>query len=195
MFYSFARLLCRIFLLTVRRWKVYGLDNLPAAGGIVVAANHTSYLDPIAVGCAMRRRVSFMGKAELFRIPVLKSIVVGLGTFPVRRGGVDREAIRTALRYLAEGKAIGIFPEGTRSKDGKIHKPQQGAALLALKADVPIVPVALKGTCGAFRKVKVAFGEPLSFPEYRGVRPSREVLEAISDRIMVEIDSMMQRMR
>jgi len=194
MFYSSIRGLCRTFLL-VRRWKVYGLDNLPAQGGVIVAANHTSYLDPIAVGCAMRRRISYMGKAELFRIPVLKNIVVGLGTFPVKRGGVDREVIRTALRYLSEGKALGMFPEGSRSRDGQLHKLQLGAALLALKADVPIVPVALQGTGGVFRKVVVRFGEPLYFPQYKGVKPSREVLEAISDRIMAEIESLMKQMR
>lgn len=195
MFYRFAWILCRIYLKVFRRWKVYGLENIPEDGGILVAANHTSYLDPVAVGCALHRKVSYMGKVELFRIPVLKQIITALGTFPVNREGVDREAIRTALSYLKRGKAVGIFPEGTRSRDGGMLKPQLGTAMLALKADVPIIPVAITGTRGFIGQVRISFGRPLVFPEHRGTKPSRAVLEEISDLIMTRIEEMSKTMR
>lgn len=195
MFYRLAWTLCRGYLRVVRRWKVHGLENVPEKGGVLIAANHTSYLDPVAVGCALHRRISYMGKAELFRIPVLKQIIVALGTFPVRREGVDRAAIRTALALLRRGKAVGIFPEGARSKDGRVAAPQLGTAMLALKADVPIVPVAVTGTPGFTDQVQLSFGAPLVFPEYRGKKPSRAALESISGLVMARIEEMSQRMR
>lgn len=195
MFYRFARTLCRAYLKIFRRWRVYGLENVPREGGVLVAANHTSYLDPVVVGCALHRRVSYMGKTELFQIPVLRQIIVALGTFPVRREGVDREAIRTALAYLKRGKAVGIFPEGARSKNGRLTKPQLGTAMLALKADVPIIPVAIVGSPGFRDRVGISFGRPLVFPEYRGKRPPRAALEQISDLVMARIEEMSRRMR
>ncbi|MBE0467663.1 MAG: 1-acyl-sn-glycerol-3-phosphate acyltransferase [Candidatus Desulforudis sp.] len=190
MFYQFAWYLCRAVLRYVRRWEVDGAANLPAAGGIVVTANHTSYWDPVVIGCAIYRRVYFMAKAELFRYPVLKQIIIALGTFPVRRDTVDREAIRAALDHLSSGRVLGIFPEGTRSKGGEFLKPQYGAALLALKGGVPILPVALSGTKGVFGKVRVRIGTPMQFPDYAGVRPTKEVLEEVSNLIMKEISTL-----
>ncbi len=195
MFYRFAWIICRIYLRVFRRWRVCGTENIPDEGGVLFAANHTSYLDPVAVGCALHRRIYYMGKAELFRIPVLKQIITILGAFPVNRQGVDREAIRTALTYLRQGKAVGIFPEGTRSKDGALLKPQLGTAMLALKADVPIVPVAIVGSKGFFDQVRISFGRPLVFPEYRGTKPSRAALGEISDTVMARIEEMSKTMR
>lgn len=192
MFYRLAWYLCRAVLRVLRRWEVEGADHLPPTGGIVVTANHVSYWDPLVIGCAIHRKIHFMAKAELFRIPVLKTVVVALGAFPVRREGADREAIRRALDCLAEGRVLGIFPEGTRSKSGELLKPHYGAALVALKGGVPIMPVALSGTRGVFGKVRVRIGRPVSFSEYVGKKPSKEVLEQVSNRIMGEIAALLR---
>jgi 1-acyl-sn-glycerol-3-phosphate acyltransferase len=136
-----------------------------------------------------------MAKAELFRIPVLRKIIVALGAFPVRRETLDREAIRLALEHLSGGRVVGIFPEGTRSKSGELLKPQYGAALMALKGGVPILPVALVGTRGVWGKVRVRIGKPLYFPEYAGKRPTKEALEDISNRVMGEIGALLRNER
>jgi 1-acyl-sn-glycerol-3-phosphate acyltransferase len=192
MFYWFVWRLCRVVLCTLRRWEVEGAGNLPASGGLVLAANHVSYWDPVVAHCAVHREVHFMAKSGLFRIPVLKTLLVALGSFPVRQGVIDREAIRTALNHLSRGRVVGIFPEGTRSKSGKLLKPQYGAALITLKGGVPVLPVALIGTKGVFGKIRVRIGKPMYFSEYAGVRPTRDVLEEVSNRIMREISILLR---
>jgi len=150
MFYKFARLLCRIILVLLRRWEVKGAENLPSGGGAVLVANHVSYWDPVVVGCAFNRRVYFMAKSELFEIPLLGPLISVLGAFPVRRDKSDRNAIRIAVKLLEEGNVVGIFPEGGRSRTGELMKPQPGAAMLAFKAGVPVLPVALILSAGRF---------------------------------------------
>ncbi len=192
MFYTFMWHLCRAVLKVLRRWKVEGHHNIPEQGGVVVAANHRSYWDPVVVGCAMTRKVRFIAKADLFRIPVFRNIIRGMGSFPVKREGVDREGIRTALHFLQDGKAVGIFPEGTRSKTEELLEPQMGAALIALKADVPIVPTALINTPGILRPIKVVFGKPMYFSELRDKKLTSAVLKEVSARLMAEIGSLLR---
>jgi 1-acyl-sn-glycerol-3-phosphate acyltransferase len=185
MFYKFARLLCRIILVLLRRWEVKGAENLPSGGGAVLVANHVSYWDPVVVGCAFNRKVYFMAKSELFEIPLLGPLIRALGAFPVRRDKSDRNAIRIAVKLLAEGKVIGIFPEGGRSHTGELMKLQPGAAMLAFKAGVPILPVALKGTRGVLSKVTVMVGKPVSNQQVK--RAKKTVLEAASQQVMVQL--------
>ncbi len=165
MFYRFAWTLCRAVLITIRRMEVRGLENVPGQGGLVLVSNHKSYWDPVIVGCALpkSRQVFFMAKADLFKIPLLGTIIDKLGAFPVKRGGADRSAIRTALNYLAGGEIVGIFPEGTRHKAEGMLEPHLGAAMLATRAGVPVLPVALIGSRGLFGKVKVIIGPPVVF--------------------------------
>lgn len=188
MFYQITWLLCRGVLRVLRRWEVHGAENLPLTGGIVIISNHVSYWDPVVIGCAIRRRIFFMAKAQLFRIPVFSTIITALGAFPVRREGADREAIRTALEHLARERVVGIFPEGTRSKTDTLLKANNGAALVALKGQVPILPVAVIGTRGVFGKVRVRFGQPLYFPEFAGTKPRKETLDQVSSRVMNELN-------
>lgn len=125
------------------RGRTGGGANVPMEGALVVVANHGSYLDPPLVGHALGRPVAFMAKAELFRVPLLGPLIRACGAYPVSRGAGDRAAIRTAGERLAQGWAIGVFLDGTRQVDGQVHAPQLGAALLAARAGVPLLPVAI----------------------------------------------------
>ncbi len=191
MFYIVARIICRIFLTLVGRWKIEGKENMPPGGGVIVASNHVSYLDPVVVGCTFDRRVSYLAKEELFKTPVLGWIVRQLGAFPVKRGSGDRGAIRESLKLLTEGHAFGIFPEGTRSKTGLLQDGKPGAAMLAVKAKVPILPIGLKGTKKC-RKIRVKVGKPMYFPELWEEKVSKETLDEITGKIMAEIARLME---
>ncbi|QGP93709.1 Bifunctional protein Aas [Neomoorella glycerini] len=164
-FYQFAKFVCYLFLRFFCRWEVQGRENFPLEGPVIVIANHISYLDPVAVGVAAPRTVRFMAKEELFHIPVVNWIIKGLHAFPVRRGRSDRAALKAALEVLQDGQVLGMFPEGTRSKDGRLLPFQHGAALLALKTGAPLLPVAVKNTNRVFRggRIKVIIGRPLKF--------------------------------
>lgn len=190
MFYKFARLLCRIVLVLLRRWEVKGAENLPASGGVVLAANHASYWDPVVVGCAFNRQVYFMAKSELFKIPLLGPVIRSLGAFPVRRDKSDRNAIRTAIKLLEKGNVVGVFPEGGRSHTGELMKPHLGAAMLAFKAGVPILPVALSGTKGVLGKVTVLVGRPVLIRQ--GAKAKKVELENTSDYVMTQIASLLR---
>lgn len=190
MFYTFARFVCRVVLVCLRRWEVRGLANLPAQGGMVLVANHTSYWDPVVIGCAINRRINFMAKAELFAIPLLGQAIRAVGTFPVKRNHSDRTAIRTALKLLKEGHIVGVFPEGTRSSSGELLPPHQGASMLALRAGVPLLPVALHGTKGVFGKITVNIGAPFLYPA--GDKVTRADLENASNQIMARIAALLE---
>ena len=130
------------------RGRVYGAENVPKRGALVVVSNHASYFDPPLLSCAVGRPVAYMAKEELFSIPVLGKAIKLYGAYPVSRGASDRTAIRSALQSLENGWATGVFLEGTRTPDGKINEPKLGAALIAAKAQAPILPVSLWGTQG-----------------------------------------------
>lgn len=132
--------------------RVTGLDRVPRSGPVVLAINHLSMLDPILIGAVMPRPICFMAKEELFRYPLLGRILRWVNAFPVRRGEPDRDAIQYALKRLREGHVVGIFPEGTRSLDGRLLELHGGTALLALKSGAPILPVAITGTQRAMPK-------------------------------------------
>jgi len=149
------------------RLHVYGRDRVPATGGCVVASNHFSWLDPAVLGAASPRILYYMAKIEAHRAPGLGTLIRAFGCFPVRRGESDREAVRTMRRIVAEGKALGLFVEGTRQRSGVPGDVQAGAAMVAVQEGVPVVPVAIHGTqTWTLRRptvVSIACGEPLLF--------------------------------
>jgi len=148
------------------RLKVYGRERVPLDGGIVVACNHFSWFDPPALGAACPRVLYYMAKIEAHRVRGLGQLIRAFGAFPVRRGESDRDAVRTMRRVVGEGKALGLFVEGTRQRSGVPGVVQPGAAMVALQEGVPIVPVAIHGTqdwsLRSRQRVSVAWGESMS---------------------------------
>jgi 1-acyl-sn-glycerol-3-phosphate acyltransferase len=128
------------------RGKIYGAEHVPQHGPLVVASNHASNFDPPFLSNCVGRPVAFMAKLELFQVPVLAPAIRLYGAYPVKRGGVVRESIDSALQMLEQGWAVGIFLNGTRTEDGRIHAARLGAATIAAKAQAPLLPVALWGT-------------------------------------------------
>ena len=159
--------------------EVYGVEHVPPEGPVIVVSNHLSNADPPIVSIAFPRPLFFMGKSELFRNPLLARLVRLFGGFPVERGTADRGAIKHALKVLQQGQAMGIFPEGGRAKTAALVPGYPGAGLIALQANVPVLPVAITGTEYfpvngdrpprrpriAPRRVTVTFGEPFHVPE------------------------------
>jgi len=153
------------------RWQVSGLENVPD-GGAIIAPNHQSFWDIPLVGLALfNRRTHFMAKSELFQNPLFGWFIRNLLAFPVKRGAPDRAAVRHAIDMLKQGDLVAIFPEGTRSKTGKLGAAEPGLSLIAAKAEVLVVPVAITGTRDIFSRnslfpqVKVHFGRPVSLQE------------------------------
>ncbi|ACV62930.1 1-acyl-sn-glycerol-3-phosphate acyltransferase [Desulfofarcimen acetoxidans DSM 771] len=192
MIYQTSKFLCTAVLKILRRWQIQGLGNLPAKGGFLIVSNHTSYWDPLAVGCAIKPRIYYMAKAELFKIPVFRELITSFGAFPVHREKADRQAIRMALKLLKEGKVVGIFPEGTRSHSGELLQPHLGAAMLALKSQVPVVPVAVLDSKGIFRRLKLNIGKPFYIGNRQSDQTPKEIIEAGTEQIMSEISHLMQ---
>ncbi|MEA1965482.1 MAG: lysophospholipid acyltransferase family protein [Candidatus Aerophobetes bacterium] len=127
--------------------KIQGEENIPSVGGVILASNHLSYLDPIVIALLTRRKINFMAKEELFKNSLFSFLIGSLGAFPLKRGGFDGAAYKKALYILREGKVLVLFPEGTRrQKKGEISSLQKGAARIALSAGVPLVPIAIQGT-------------------------------------------------
>jgi 1-acyl-sn-glycerol-3-phosphate acyltransferase len=147
--------------------RVYGSERVPADGGVVLAMNHFSWLDPPAFGAASPRTVRFMAKAELHQVKVIGPLIRSFGTFSVRRGESDREAVRLMRQCMQEGDALGLFVEGTRQLSGVPGEVKPGAAMVALQERAPIVPAAIHGSQfwkpGNFEPVSVAWGRPLYF--------------------------------
>jgi len=187
-FYDFARGITGAWCYGPLRMQVLGLDNVPLSGPLIVACNHISYVDPVALGVALPRRVWYMAKVELFRIPVLGPTIAALGAYPVDRGKGDVAAIRGSLRVLKEGKAIGIFPEGTRNLQGDatVHT---GVALLASLSGAPVLPAFVRGGDRAkvLGKLSVAFGEPMRLAGGHSGKASREELANWTTAVMARI--------
>ena len=195
MFYKIFKVLCRFWYGLILRTRVIGAENIPADGAFILAANHVSNWDPPFLGTFIDREVCYMGKEELFKNPVMAAICRGLHVFPVKRGAADKTAIKTAVKILKDGKCLGIFPEGTRSKTGKLGKAEAGVSLIAAMTKSPIIPAAIVNTEKIFTReailpqLAVVYGSPIKFS---GSTKDKESLEIFAQTIMDEIAKLKQ---
>jgi 1-acyl-sn-glycerol-3-phosphate acyltransferase len=175
------------------RVRVRGREHLPAQGGYILAPSHRSMMDIPFVGGLVKKRLRYMGKRSLFEVPVLGRLFVKLGGFPVERDGTDRRALRESIDMLRSGEILLVFPEGTRHSGPKIEPLQPGAAYLALRAGVPIVPVGIAGSedilrtrashVPRFGRVTIAIGEPIVVPPRDGGVVPRAEVDALTARL------------
>ncbi|MER5695137.1 lysophospholipid acyltransferase family protein [Streptomyces mirabilis] len=185
------------------RPRIEGLEHIPASGPAIVAGNHLSFSDHFLMPAILKRRITFLAKAEYFTGPGIKGRLTAAffrsaGQIPVDRSGKDagQAAIREGLGVLRRGELLGIYPEGTRSHDGRLYKGKVGVAVMALKAGVPVIPCAMIGTFEAqppgqkipsLRPVVIRFGKPLDFSRYAGMENEKAILRAVTDEIMYAI--------
>ncbi len=185
------------------RPRTEGLEHVPETGAAIVAGNHLSFSDHFLMPAVLKRRITFLAKQEYFTGPGLKGRLTAAffrsaGQIPVDRSGkaAGQAAIREGLGVLDGGELLGIYPEGTRSHDGRLYKGKVGVAVMALKAGVPVVPCAMVGTfeiqppgkvVPRIRRVTIRFGEPLDFSRYAGMENDRTVVRAVTDEIMYRI--------
>lgn len=190
----------------INRPKVEGVENIPTHGPAILAGNHLSVADWLFAPLASPRRITYLAKSEYFTTPGFKGTLQrwfysGAGQVPIDRSGADaaQSALATATRLLGEGKLVGLFPEGTRSPDGRLFKGKTGMARVALATGIPVIPVAVIGTgevCppGPFRwrrrRVQVKFGAPIDFSRFDGMSGNRWVERAITDEVMYALMQM-----
>lgn len=189
MIYKFCSTVLRIIYTILFRLEAVGRENIPQEGGVLLCSNHISNFDPPTVGIKLRRQVRFMAKSELFDVPVLGKIIKAVGAFPVKRGGVSKESIKTSLNILRNGEVLGIFPSGSRHNDGGIGK--KGAASFALRSGATVIPTAIIGNYKLFRKMKVVYGAPVNLDEFKE-DPSGDALERATEKIMSKINEMVK---
>ncbi|MET9058833.1 lysophospholipid acyltransferase family protein [Streptomyces antibioticus] len=188
------------------RPRISGLEHIPESGAAIVAGNHLSFADHFLMPAVLKRRITFLAKAEYFTGPGLKGRLTAAffrsaGQIPVDRSGKEagQAAIREGLGVLSKGELLGIYPEGTRSHDGRLYKGKVGVAVMALRAGVPVIPCAMIGTFEAQppgkvlptpHPVTIRFGAPLDFSRYAGMEGEKAILRAITDEIMYAILSL-----
>jgi 1-acyl-sn-glycerol-3-phosphate acyltransferase len=204
MFYWFMKnLIAGPILKTVFRPWVTGLDNIPTTGGVILASNHLSVIDSVILPLVIDRRISFLAKSDYFtgkgfKNWAIKNFLLGTGMLPIdRSGGKASEAsLNTGLAVVARGGVLGIYPEGTRSPDGKLYRGRTGVARMILEGHVPVVPVAMVDTekvmpigskLPKVHRIGIVFGEPLDFSRFEGMEGDRFILRSITDEIMYEL--------
>jgi len=176
----------------VFKGHLIGRDNIPQKDSFIMVSNHGSLLDPPLLGHALGRNISFMAKAELFRIPFLGFIIKACGAYPVKRGIADKNTIKTACKKLSDNNSIGIFIDGTRQKNGRVNKPKQGAALLAFKNQKLLLPVAIVNShrlirfryfIPSFSKIVIKVGKPVQPPQSSSRHDLNSVTMDLQDKI------------
>ena len=197
MFYRIAKSIVYPFFHSYIRLDVVGQENIPMSGGVLLAPNHRSYLDPVVLGISSKRQLYFMAKEELFNNAVSRYVLSHLHAFPVKRGRIDRDTLKRSLRILDQGRVLMIFPEGTIPPGMDSREGKPGIAWLALKSEVPVVPVKITGSDKLLPdgeifpksgKARIVFGRPISFnSEGKG---RKEQIKAMTEKIIEEIDKL-----
>lgn len=190
MFYSFIRGLVKGVFSLFMPITVIGRENVPKDGGMILALNHRSNMDVVVAALACPRPLNYMAKKELFENKLLGRLIRRLNAFPVDRSGNDLKAIKTALTRLKEGRVLGIFPEGTRVKNGENVSAKAGVSMLAIRARVPVVPGVIVGEYKFFHRVYVVLGEPISLEKYYDTKQNGDDLLEISGEILKKIKKM-----
>ena len=196
-YYSAARFVASAILGSLSRWDVKGREHIPRSGGLIVASNHISFWDPPLVGAAIRREVHFLAKEELFSTPLLGPMIRSLNAIPIRRGVADLSGMSRAIAALRDGGALLMFPEGSRMRDGELHPARPGVGMMAVHADVPIVPCYISGShrprhwLWGRSRVRIWFGPVQPWRDLAGpesdLTPGRALYQRVGDAIMREI--------
>ncbi len=193
--YCFGHFIFAIFYRLFYRRRIYGKENIPKKGPLIICANHISWHDPLAIGSALpvHYKIKFMAKEELFRNAFVAFILRMVGAFPVNRQAADSRAIRRAFQVLKEGGVVGIFPEGTRSKTGHLQRAQKGAALIAGRTGAPLLPVLIVGPYRLGRPLRIIFGPLFHLPplEYSSREEKKAYLEEGSRIIMEHLQALL----
>jgi 1-acyl-sn-glycerol-3-phosphate acyltransferase len=192
----------RAFYATYFRWRVFGAENVPAAGGVILASNHASFLDPPLVGAGLKRDINYLARESLFRFPGIGALLRSWNAVPVDRDGGGAKGLKKILDRLFAGGAIILFPEGTRTRDGNFLPARSGVGLTVIKSTVPVVPVRVFGTFAAYgrhikfprpRRVILKYGRPLHFETLRAEAKVcdklrlKEIYQQVADEIMAAI--------
>jgi 1-acyl-sn-glycerol-3-phosphate acyltransferase len=192
----------RLMYATYFRWRVFGAENVPLTGGVILASNHASFIDPPLVGSAIKRDINYLARESLFRFPGIGALLRSWNSVPVDRDGGGAKGLKIILDRLLAGGAIILFPEGTRTQDGQLQPARSGIGLTVIKSTAPVVPVRVFGTYEAYgrrhkiprpHRVMVKYGRPLYFEALRTEAQSctkprlKEIYQEVADEIMIAI--------
>ncbi len=197
-FYHLSNAFLRVAVQIGLDLRVEGVHNVPRTGPLIIAINHSSFIDPLLVGAFTPRDVVMMSKIENFHLPLFGYLVTWYGAFPIHRGEVDREALKTALQVLHNGQALLMAPEGTRSTDGQLQSGHDGLALLATRTRSPVLPFAIAGAKPVARnlkrlkrtRVRVNIGTPFTLAP-SAAKPTREELASLTDQVMLHLAALL----
>lgn len=188
--WKFLQALSRIVTTCMFDLKVYGAHRVPCEGGVLLVSNHQSYLDPVLLGVRLRRPLSYMAKSELFASKPFAWLIRSLGAFPVKQGAGDVGAMKETIARLQEGRALNIYPEGSRTQDGELLPIEKGVGLVIRKAKVPVVPVAIHGSFDAWPKgrkmfrphpIRILYGHPIDMSSMDREQIIQTIGRTISD--------------
>ena len=194
--------LFRAMYATYFRWRVFNAERVPLQGGVILASNHASFLDPPLVGSGLKRDINYLARESLFRFPGIGALLRSWNAVPVDRDGGGAKGLKIILERLLAGNGIILFPEGTRTKDGKLQPARSGIGLIVIKSQAPVVPVRTFGTFEAYgrnqkfprpHRVMVKYGQPMNFEKLRAEAKTcdkarlKEIYQQVADEIMTAI--------
>lgn len=192
MFYYLAIIGLKIYLNLKFKIKAYGKQNIPKNKGVIFCSNHTSNFDPVVVCTNVNRKVHYLAKKELFDTNFKSYWMKQLATISIDREKNDMQALKSAIKILQNGSCLGIFAEGTRNiNKSEDVKPKNGVAFFALKSQAPVVPIGIIANYGKRGLVKIRFGKPIYFDEYKNQKIKSEILTEVTDKIMLEVKNLL----